>query len=80
MIRLIKRLAVRGVGVVLLLTGIYVGLVMFYGREPWQESTVVRYGGTILAWVLGGAGLALMGYGSGSVAAGTDEDPGSHPR
>lgn len=50
------------VGLVLFLAGVWVGLVVYYGEEAWQQSTLVKYGGMILAWGLAGLGVSLMSY------------------
>jgi hypothetical protein len=49
------------VGSLLVLVGIYVGIVALAGEEPWMKTRVFKYGAFILAWVIGGLGLAVFG-------------------
>jgi predicted membrane channel-forming protein YqfA (hemolysin III family) len=51
-----KLVAVQCGGILLLIAAVWLGIMMFYGREPWQ------FGGMALAWLLGAVGIALMGY------------------
>jgi hypothetical protein len=73
--RSMVRIAKRFAAMVLVMVGVYCGLIAFFSDEPWADNAVVRYGGAILAWGLAGGGVAL--WGSTAVAPEDgDEDAG----
>jgi hypothetical protein len=58
-VRLPVLLLKKALGAVLLLLGIYIGLLALR-YEPWRRSILLSYGGMALAWGVGAVGLGLL--------------------
>jgi hypothetical protein len=56
----VKLVAIKALGLSLLLIGIWIGLIAFFGDEPWNRHVFVQYGGAIVAWFFGALGVGLM--------------------